>query len=84
MFYWFVNYLHEIVLHVNTHRDRCRRRLLIPRGVHFSANIIPEIEVPRGHAAPYCNPRSGVEAPFFTMGPFASTDTLFPGAHLGI
>ena len=60
--------------------DRCRRHLLIPRGVHFSANIISEIEVPRGHVAPYCNPRSGVEAPFFTMGPFTSTDTLFPSA----
>ena len=54
--------------------------ILIPRGVHFSANIIPEIEVPRGHSAPYYNPRTGVEAPFFTMGPFTSTDTLFPSA----
>ena len=60
-------------------RDRCRRRILIPRGVHLSTNIVPEIEVPRGHSAPYYNPRTGVEAPFFTMGPFASTDTLFPG-----
>ena len=59
--------------------DRCCWHLLIPRGVHFSTSLIPEIVVPRGHAAPYCNPRSGVEAPFFTMGPFASTDTLFPG-----
>ena len=61
--------------------DKCRRRVLIPQGVHFSTNIIPEIEVPRGHSAPYYNPQTGVEAPFFTMGPFASTDTLFPGAH---
>ena len=59
--------------------DRCRRHVLIPRGVHFS-NIIPEIEVPHGHSAPYYNPRTGVEVPFFTMGPFTSTDTLFPGA----
>ena len=65
-------------------RDRCRRRILIPRGVHFSANIIPEIEVPRGHSAPYYNPRTGVEAPFFTMDPFASTDTLFPGTPGGL
>ena len=36
--------------------------------------------VPRGHVAPYSDPRSGGEAPFFTVGPFASTDTLFPGA----
>ena len=60
--------------------DRCRRCILIPRGVHFSANIILEIKVPRGHSAPYYNLRTGVEAPFFTMGPFVSTDTLFPGA----
>ena len=60
-------------------RDRHCRRLLIPRGVHFSTGLIPEIVVPRVHVAPYSNPWSGVEAPFFTMGPFASTDTLFPG-----
>ena len=36
--------------------------------------------VPRGHAAPYSNPQSGGEAPFFTVGPFASMDMLFPGA----
>ena len=29
--------------------------------------------------APYHNPRSGEEAPFVTISPFASTDTLFPG-----
>ena len=61
-------------------RDRHHRCLLIPRGVHFSTGLIPEIIVPRGHAAPYLNPQSGVEAPFFTMGPFTSTDMLFPGA----
>ena len=59
-------------------RDRCCRHLLIPRGVHFSTSLIPEIMVPCGHAAPYSNPQSGVEAPFFTVGPFTSTDTLFP------
>ena len=69
---------HEHVL------DKRRRCILIPRGVHLSSNVIPEIEVPRGHSAPYYNRRTGVEAPFFTMGPFASTDTLFPGAHPGI
>ena len=61
-------------------QDRRRRHVLIPQGVHFSTNIIPEIEVPHGHSAPYYNPQTGVEAPFFTMGPFTSTDTLFPGA----
>ena len=80
MFSWFFNYLHKIVLTREHMRDRCRRCILIPQGVHLSTNIVPEIEVPRGHSAPYYNPRTGVEAPFFTMGPFASTDTLFPGA----
>ena len=61
-------------------QDRRHRHILIPWGVHLSVNIVPEIEVPGGHSAPYYNPRSGVEAPFFTMGPFTSTDTLFPGA----
>ena len=61
-------------------RNRCRRCLLIPRGVHFSTGLIPELIVPRGHAAPYSDPQSGAEALFFTMGPFASTDMLFPGA----
>ena len=60
--------------------DKRHRRILIPWGVHLSSNVIPEIEVPRGHSAPYYNRQTGVEAPFFTMGPFASTDTLFPGA----
>ena len=60
--------------------DKCCRCILIPRGVHLSTNVIPEIEVPRGHSAPYYNRRTGVEAPLFTMGPFASTDTLFPSA----
>ena len=59
--------------------DKRRRRILIPQGVHLSSNIIPEIEVPRCHSAPYYNHQTGVEAPFFTVGPFARTDTLFPG-----
>ena len=59
--------------------DKRRRCILIPQGVHLSSNVIPEIEVPRCHSAPYYNHQTGVEAPFFTMGPFARTDTLFPG-----
>ena len=59
--------------------DRRRRHLLIPRGVHFSHDL-PQIMIPHGHAAPYSDPQSGGEAPFFTVGPFASMDTLFPGA----
>ena len=59
--------------------DRCRRCLLIPRGVHFSHDNFPQITVPHDQAAPYCDPQSGEEVPFFTIGPFPSTDTLFPG-----
>ena len=59
--------------------DRCHRCLLIPKGVHFSHDLFPQIIVPCDHAAPYCDPRSGEEVPFFTIGPFASMDTLFPG-----
>ena len=35
--------------------DKRRRHILIPWGVHLSSNVIPEIEVPRGHSAPYYN-----------------------------
>ena len=60
-------------------RDRCHRCLLIPRGVHFLPDLFPQIIVPRDHVAPYCDPWLGEEVPFVTVGPFASTDTLFPG-----
>ena len=43
-------------------------------------DLFPQIVVPCDHTAPYSDPQSGGEAPFFTMGPFVSTDTLFPGA----
>ena len=66
--------LHEHVM------DKHRRYLLIPRGVHFLTDLLPQIMVPHSHVAPYSDPRSGGEAPFFTMGLFTSMDTLFPGA----
>ena len=56
-------------------RDRCHRHLLIPRGVHFSPDLFPQI-IPHDHMAPYCDPQSGEEAPFFTVGPFVSMDTI--------
>ena len=59
--------------------DRCHRHLLIPRGVHFLPDLFPQIVVPHDHMAPYCDPQMGEEVPFFTIGPFVSTDTLFPG-----
>ena len=54
--------------------------LIIPRGLHFLSDLFPQIVIPCDHVAPYCEPRSGVEAPFFTVGPLASTDMLFSGA----
>ena len=42
-------------------------------------DLFPQIAIPRDHTAPYHNPRTGLEALFFTVGPFASTDMLFPG-----
>ena len=44
---------HEYVM------DRCRRCLLIPRGVHFLPDLFPQIVVPHDHAAPYRDPRTG-------------------------
>ena len=59
--------------------DGCRRCLLIPRGVHFSEDFFPQITVPQAHAEPFPDPQSGIVPPFFNMGPFTSTDMLFPG-----
>ena len=58
--------------------NRNNRCLIIPRGLHFSMDLFPQIVIPHDHAAPYHDPRTGLEAPFFTVGPFMSTDTLFP------
>lgn len=58
---------------------RCLRCLIIPWGLHFSSDLFPQIVIPHDHAAPYRDPQSGAEAPFFTVGPFVSMDMLFPG-----
>ena len=58
-------------------RDRHHRCLLIPRGVHFLPDLFPQIIVPCNHTVPYSDPRSGGEAPFFTVDLFVSMDTLF-------
>ena len=58
--------------------NRSNRRLIIPRGLHFSMDLFAQIVIPRNHAVPYCNSRTGLEAPFLAVGPFTSTDTLFP------
>ena len=57
----------------------CNRHLLIPRGVQFPKDLFPEIVVLHNHAAPYCDPKTGKEAPFMTIGPFTRRDTLFRG-----
>ena len=66
--------LHEYAM------DRCHGHLFIPRGVHFWPDLFPQILIPRNHATPYRDPQTGEDAPFVTVGPFASTDTLFHGS----
>ena len=53
--------------------------LLIPRGMQFTKELFPEIVILWNHTAPYCDPKTGKEAPFVTMGPFSRKDMLFPG-----
>ena len=65
-------------------RDRCHRCLLIPRGVHFLPDLFPQIVVPCDHVAPYSDPQSGGEAPFFTVGPFVQARTRYSLVQLGI
>ena len=67
--------------------DGRHRRLLIPRGVHFSEDLFPQITVPQAHVEPFPDPQSGDclrlhhnRGLFFNVGPFTSTDTLFTGA----
>ena len=60
--------------------NKHNRHLIIPRGLHFSSDLFPQIVIPHDHTAPYRDPRTGMEAPLFTVGPFASTDMLFPSA----
>ena len=45
----------------------------------FCPDLFPQILIPRNHATPYCDPQTGEDAPFVTVGPFASMDTLFHG-----
>ena len=47
--------------------------------MQFTKDLFPEIVVPHNHAALYCDPKTGKEAPFVTMGPFSRKDTLFLG-----
>ena len=65
--------LHEYAM------DRHHGCLLIPRGVHFLPDLFPQILIPHNHATPYRDPQTGEDAPFVTVGPFVSMDTLFHG-----
>ena len=51
----------------------------IPRGVHFPQDLFQQIVILHNHATPYHDPKIGEEAPFMTVGPFASKDMLFHG-----
>ena len=77
MFYWFTNYSREIVLHTSMPKTEITGVSLFLGG-YFSMDLFPQIVIPCNHAAPYHDPRTGLEAPFLTVGPFMSTDTLFP------
>ena len=59
--------------------DRHHGCLLIPRGMQFPEDPFPQIVVLRNHATPYRDPKTREEAPFITIGPFASKDTLLQG-----
>ena len=64
--------------------NRNNRRLIIPRGLHFSMDLFPQIVIPHDHTAPYHDTRTGLEAPFLTVGPFAQVRTCYSLAELGI
>ena len=66
--------LHEYMM------ERCHGCFLVPRGLHFLPNLFPHILIPRNHVTPYRDPQMGEDVPFATIGPFVSTDTLFPGS----
>ena len=59
--------------------DRCHGHLLILRGMQFPPDLFPQIVILRNHVTPYCDPKTGEDAPFITVGPFASRDMLFHG-----
>ena len=79
MVYWFINYSCGIVPQCKYVMDRHYGCLLIPRGVHFLPDLYPQILIPHNYVTPYCDPQTGEDAPFVTIGPFMSMDTLFHG-----
>ena len=59
--------------------DTCHRHLLIPRDMQFPPDLFPQIVILQNHATPYHDPKTGEDALFKTVGPFASKDMLFHG-----
>ena len=45
--------------------------------MQFPKDLFLEIVILHNHAELYHDPKTGKEAPFMTVGPFASRDTLF-------
>ena len=52
--------------------------LLIPRGMHFSPGLFPEIVILHNHMGPLVDSTTWQEVPFQTIGPFRAIDTIFP------
>ena len=48
-------------------------------GMQFFPELFPQIVVPHNHMTPYHDPKTREDAPFVSVSPFASTDTLFYG-----
>ena len=59
-------------------------RLLIPRGVHFSPALFPEIVMLRNHVPPPVDRATWLETPFRTVGPFRAMDSIFPSFPGGL
>ena len=53
--------------------------LLIPRGMHFSPELFPDLVILHNHAAPLIDSITWQEVPFQTVGPFQAMDPIFPG-----
>ena len=64
-------------------KDKSHRRILIPRGVHFSEDLFPQITVPQSHAAPFPDPRSGV-VPLISTLVHSPARTHYSSVQLGI
>ena len=57
----------------------CNGHLLVPRDMQFTKDLFPVISIPHSHTVPYHDPKTGEEAPFMTVDPFAKKDMVFQG-----